>query len=67
MQSFIIPVLAATASSVALGMALTTWRRLTKGLDKGDITVTRKGGDKSVTLPRNYSPAAVEQLLELTA
>ncbi len=67
MQTLIVEILAAVASSVAAGMAGMKWLRLKKSIDSGSITVVNKNNGKSATLPRNYSPAAVEQLLELTA
>jgi len=66
MSALLIPVLATAATAASIAMAVVSWVRL-KAVDRGAITVVNKATGKAATLPRNYSPAAVEQLLELTA
>ncbi len=65
MQATIISVLAALASSAAVGLAFAKFRGLAKEFDRAEITVINTRTGKTATLPRNYSPTAVEQLLEL--
>lgn len=67
MHPLIIPFLASLATLVAVVMAGTRWLRLKRSVDSGAITVVNKQTGKTVVLPRNYSLAAVEQLLEITA
>ena len=65
MQSVIIPILAALASVASAGIAYASVRKATKELDRAELTVVNKRTGKTTTLPRNYSPAAVERLLEV--
>ncbi len=65
MQATIISVLAALASSLAAGLAYVKYRGMAKEFDRAEITVVNTRTGKTATLPRNYNPTAVEQLLEL--
>jgi hypothetical protein len=67
MQTIIVEILTVAASALTAGIAGMNLLRLKKSVDSGSITVVNKKNGKTATLPRNYSPAAVEQLLEVTA
>lgn len=67
MYPLIIPILVSVTTLVVLLMVGTRWLRLKRSVDSGAITVVNKQTGKTAVLPRNYSLAAVEELLEITA
>lgn len=67
MQIVLVEVLAAVATAIAAASLVGTWRRLTRVTKSESITVTRQDTNKSVVLPKEYSPSAVRALSELVA
>lgn len=67
MHPLIIPILAILATVVTGVLAGAWWLRLKRSVDSGTITVVNKQTGKTAVLPRNYSLAAVEELLNITA
>lgn len=66
METLLLPAVAAIASGVSVAMGVAIYLRV-RSIDKAEITVLNKQTGKTATLPRDYSPAAVDKLLEVTS